>query len=359
MNTSDLRQFDPRAPETRKQRRYCCPNCHGDRPFDAAHRSLVVDSETGAYICHRCNARGRLDDYRSDTPSPRRMSRAALSASNARRLASVDLSPGKPRELDRSRLDQYQAATLTAPGAQYLRSRGLDPDLAAATGIRSTSDWYGRPAVLFPLRDRSGELVAIQGRYTDNREPKCRSTSGTGEAVFRAGDPAGVVAIVEGPLDALALWSAGLPAIALIGATAPGWLTRSLRGSILIATDADERGDRAATEIRRALRVDPVRIARLRPASKDFAEDYQRDPRSMEYRLRALALDPRRTLDPLTDTIGDQALTVDDVRISAIREMIDAGGPVDLIRIAVALIEDSASREFYRYRIQGMMKGEG
>jgi hypothetical protein len=284
------------------------------------------------------------------------MSRAALSAGNARRLASVDLSSDRPRELDRSRLDQYQSATMTAPGAQYLRSRGLDPDLAAATGIRSTSEWYGRPAVLFPLRDRSGELVAIQGRYTDNREPKCRSTSGTGEAVFQVGEPSGVVAIVEGPLDALALWSAGIPSIALIGATSPGWLTRSLRGSILIATDADERGDRAATEIRRALRVDPMRIARLRPLSKDFAEDYQRDPRSMEHRLRALALDPRRTLDPLPDTIGDQALTVDDFRIASIREMFDAGGPVDLLRIAVAMIEDSASLEFYRYRIQGREK---
>jgi hypothetical protein len=225
---------------------------------------------------------------------------------------------------------------LTAPGAQYLRSRGLDPDLAAATGIRSTSDWYGRPAVLFPLRDRAGELVAIQGRYTDNHSPKCRSTSGTGEAIFRAGDPSGVVAIVEGPLDALALHSAGVPAIALIGATAPGWITRSLRGSILLATDADERGDRAATEIRRALRVDPARIARLRPASKDFAEDYQRDPRSLVYRLRALAVDPRRSVEPLPDTIGDGDLTVDDVRISAIREMLDAGEPGDLIRIAVA-----------------------
>jgi hypothetical protein len=287
------------------------------------------------------------------------MSRSAQSAGNARRLASVDLSPGKPREIDRSRIDQYQAATLMAPGAQYLRSRGLDPDLAAATGIRSTSDWYGRPAVLFPLRDCSGELVAIQGRYTDNHAPKCRSTSGTGEAIFRAGDPSGVVAIVEGPLDALALHSAGVPAIALIGATAPGWITRSLRGSILLATDADERGDRAATEIRRALRVDPSRIARLRPASKDFAEDYQRDPRSLVYRLRALAVDPRRSVEPLPDTIGDGDLTVDDVRISAIREMLDAGEPGDLIRIAVALVEDRASREFYRYRIQGMMKGEG
>lgn len=354
MRLSDLRQFDPRARESGRNRRYCCPECGGDRPRDIAHRSLVVDFESGLYLCHRCDTRGRLEEYRDQNqrePIARRISRAGRSRATAHRFASVNLSPETPRDLDRERLDLYQAASLDQVGADYLLSRGLDPELARASGVKSSPSWYGRPAVLFPLRDASGDVVAVQGRYIDGRAPKCRSTTGTGGAVFRAGDPAGVVAIAEGPVDALALCEAGLPAIAIIGARPPGWMTRSLRGSILIATDADEAGDRAASEISQSLRVDPSRVARLRPhTGKDFAEAYQLDPVAIRYRIRGFSLRPLDAIDAPPDIPGVEPLTDDDIRIMATRDFI-ASGDLDLARIAVSLIADREYRTGYRYRI--------
>lgn len=355
MRRADLRQFDPRARESGRNCRYCCPECGGDKPRDLAHRSLVVDIESGLYLCHRCHTRGRLEEYCDQDhrePIIRQTSRSGRSRATAHRFASVNLLPETPRDLDRERLDLYQAASLDQVGADYLLSRGLDPELARASGVKSSPSWYGRPAVLFPLVDRSGDLVAVQGRCTDGRSPKALSTRGRLDAIYRAGDPAGVVAIVEGPIDALALLSVGIPSIAIIGSRSPEWLTRGLRGSILIATDRDSRGDEAAEEIRRSLRVDPQRVARLRPVGKDFAEDYQSDPVALRYRLRALTLDPVASAGILE--IPDlEPLTADDVRVTAIREMI-AGGDLDLARLAVGLVQDRTIRNRYRipFRIQ-------
>jgi hypothetical protein len=39
LELADLERFDGRAPAGRVERRFCCPNCGGDKPLDAAHRS--------------------------------------------------------------------------------------------------------------------------------------------------------------------------------------------------------------------------------------------------------------------------------------------------------------------------------
>ena len=42
--------------------------------------------------------------------------------------------------------------------------------------MRYAASWCGRPAVVFPLRDRAGAVVAADGRYVDDGDrPKART----------------------------------------------------------------------------------------------------------------------------------------------------------------------------------------
>jgi hypothetical protein len=64
-------------------------------------------------------------------------------------------------------------------------SRGIPAELAGGAGVRSADDWYGRPAVVFPIRDQTGRLVAMQGRHTDGRaDPKAHDCGPKSTGVF-------------------------------------------------------------------------------------------------------------------------------------------------------------------------------
>ena len=67
--------------------------------------------------------------------------------------------------------------------------------LAHRAGARYSASWYGRPAVVFPVRDQAGNLVAAQGRLIDGRTPKVLSAGpiGAGTTGRRAHRPTGRV----------------------------------------------------------------------------------------------------------------------------------------------------------------------
>jgi len=160
------------------------------------------------------------------------------------------------------------------PGAEYLARRGIPAELARAAGARYSLDWYGRPAVVFPVRDLEGRLVAAQGRHTDGRDdPKARSAGPIGAGLFSTPDAldADPVILAEAPIDALSLAAAGYPAVALCGTALRPWMPPVLSWRrVLLAFDADEAGDKAAAEWTAALRYG-TRCERLRPeGAKDW-----------------------------------------------------------------------------------------
>jgi DNA primase len=162
-------------------------------------------------------------------------------------------------------------------GEAYLEGRGIPVALANRARVRFAPDWFGRPAVLFPVRDQDGQLVGAQGRYVDGRNnPKVRSAGLVGQGVFATpgalgGEP---LLITEAPLDALTLAAAGFPALALIGTAWPEWLPRhGAFRRVVLATDADAAGDRAAGRLAAVLLPLGARVARLRPwRGKDWNE---------------------------------------------------------------------------------------
>jgi hypothetical protein len=167
------------------------------------------------------------------------------------------------------------------PGAVYLEGRGLSAGDAAGGGVRFARDWLGAPAVVFPLRDAAGALVAASGRYLVHRvasgQPKTRTVGDLKLGAFAtpgawAADP---LVLVEGPCDALALHAVGVPAVALMETRPPIWLTRKTFGRrVAVALDADPAGDAAAAALVEKLRALGAAADRWRPPAAAGVKDW-------------------------------------------------------------------------------------
>lgn len=275
--------------------------CGEGKRLDARHRSLSANRRTGAWHCHRCGQKGLLAEYRTEDTQQDRRTRAR--AGLRRRLDGPAPAPASPPAADwRKRLPELVPLAGT-PGAQYLTGRGLPFDLAHTAGVRYCPRWehWAKDGerwalegvsrrVVFPLRDRIGHLAGMQGRAIGGEEfgPKMMSRGQVQAGAFiTPGALDGELLVVcEAPLDALTLFSCGLPAVGVTGChMLPEWLLRVGVGRrVLIATDADDEGERAA--VAWAERFGWARqVERLRPEGvKDWNERLQQDPEA----LRAL-----------------------------------------------------------------------
>ncbi len=252
---ADLESFDTRPSGGGPERRFCCPlDACRDKPRDRAHQSLSVNTDTGDWTCFRCGGAGRVVERW----------RPAREARRERALRPFRLAPERVRGRAASapQLAPLWAATAElagTPGAAYLAGRGLPVEVAAACGVRFAADWMGRPAVVFPLHDPAGGLVAANARYLTPDAAGAGKTRTIGDRVLGAFATLGAweadpLVLVEGPCDALALHDAGVPAVALVGTRLPVWLTRrTFRRRVAVALDADAEGDRAAGELRTTL----------------------------------------------------------------------------------------------------------
>ncbi|NJM52443.1 MAG: hypothetical protein HC846_03030 [Blastocatellia bacterium] len=50
LSMADLETFDSRSPNRGKERRFACPVCGRNKPIDAPHRSLAVNTENGSFF---------------------------------------------------------------------------------------------------------------------------------------------------------------------------------------------------------------------------------------------------------------------------------------------------------------------
>lgn len=315
VSLADLEAFDPRSPAGTRERRFCCPlrACAG-KPRDAAHRTLSVNVQTGAWHCFRCDARGVLREHwrpagertrsqlrhafslappaSASLPAPR-----AVVAEN--RLAASGTAKRMPFDW---RTAYAHAEPLSASaGARYLAGRGLPAPLAEAAGGRFTPRWYGRPAVLFPVRNAASELVAVSGRHLDGGTPASHTGGAKSQGVFATPGAltAARIVITEAPIDALSLAAAGVPAVALCGTSGPDWLPgRCAFRAVAVALDADDAGDAAAARLTPVLVALGASVERWRPTSgKDWNELLMRHGLA----TFAAALRPPRRFTPAAD----------------------------------------------------------
>ena len=285
LSLAELKQFDHNAPEAHGDEcRYCCPLCGHQRDIDAAHRSLTANIKTGAWHCHRCDERGKLQEYWTERPdgeqkqSRRDRGRAEL----AQKMKLADPVMIAPPDPDKERVWRAQAAAsmplARSPGAAYLTGRYIPLDLARAAQVKYCANWFGHPAVLFPARDLAGKLIAAQGRHIDGHmQPKARTQGQVKLGAFATPGAweAAEIIICEGPIDALTLAAAGRPALACFGKDVKPWIVKKcIVGRVCLAFDGDQAGDQAAAKWTAELETYGATVTRLRPSNgaKDFNE---------------------------------------------------------------------------------------
>lgn len=302
LSLAELESFDPRSPRGRMQRRFCCPLCGTQKSITPEHRSLAVNTDSGAWICHRCGRDGLLKEYWKERPSqPFHQRTSSQKRATLAKIFTVDktltLTPVREateeEKLEKLRL-QYKSWQEVFPGslaASYLCSRGIPEQLAIETGCGYASDWQhweqkdgkwvlvGKDQrIVFPVCDREGNLVSVNARAIGekyfgakaiSRGPKKLGVFSTCQNLITD-----MVTITEAPIDALSLHLAGYPAIAMIGTSWPDWLWLHCGFRVVgIATDADEAGDVTAAKLEKMLRCYGSRCVRLRPqGAKDWNE---------------------------------------------------------------------------------------
>jgi Toprim-like len=301
LSLADLERFDPSAPERGREQHFCCPlpGC-ADKRRDARHRSFSVSVETGRWHCHRCGSGGVLREnwpHREPRYSARRASsRRAFALTQLREFDAVEVlsrhTGMSPTRQDRGR-ELFQGASRVGddPATAYLASRGIARDSAqrlmcgtsrrGLTGREHSGEWMldgTSRRVVFPVHDRPGQLVAIQGRVIgpDEPGPKVLTRGDLGAGVFRTGAAALAgppIAVVEAPIDALSLATAGVPAVALCGTNVPEWLPTAVAfRKIALGFDADPAGDSASMKAAIEFRAIGCQVERWRPGRKDWNE---------------------------------------------------------------------------------------
>jgi hypothetical protein len=285
LSLSELQQFDHNAPDASgDERRFCCPLCGQQKAIDTTHRSLTANVKTGAWHCHRCDERGKLQEYwteqMAEGQKQNRRDRGRTRLAQKMKLADPVILP--PPDPDKDRAWRTQARTSVfldgSPGADYLTLRYIPLDLAKAAHVRYCANWFGHPAVLFPAYDLAGELIAAQGRHIDGyTQPKARTQGQVKLGVFatRGAWGADEIVICEGPIDALTLAAAGRPALALFGKDVRPWIVKKcVLERVCLAFDGDQAGDQAAAKWTAELETYGATVIRLRPPAgeKDFNE---------------------------------------------------------------------------------------
>lgn len=288
LSMTDLKAFDPDAPERRTERRFLCPLCHGDRDRNDAHRSLSANVKTGVWWCHRCEAKGLLIEFRTNpTPTQNKpKSRQRLAAMPG---SITQTQPSKPAPNPTDRGYDYDAIAThvlpieDTPAAAYLERRGI-PIEAIPKGARvrympAVPALKIRESVAFGLSDPKGQTVGLQ----------LRNIEGTFKPIYKRTDvphifatPGAIEAerpiIVEAPIDALTVAACGFPSIATCGKSFPDALARTLAlKPVQLAQDADHAGDEAAAKAAEKLKEFGAIPQRLRPnGAKDWNEYAQK-----------------------------------------------------------------------------------
>ena len=276
----------------RRERLYKCPFC------GASERAFHLNIETGAFNCKRgsCGVKGRLREFwpplASATPSRFTSKRARPSAFTLTPevpKAALDETGGNWRALWEGALALDDEGA--QPGRDYVNGRGVALGAALGAGARFCRNWapspegktyWGGAAILFPLLDRSGELVAVAGRYLrpNPSGPKARTGGDASRGAFRApahgADPLDTErpVLVEGPFDALALSTCGAPALAMNGTALPHWIPSAMAFKApILAPDNDVGGVKALCTWRRDIGPFAPRLHIFVPeVGKDFGE---------------------------------------------------------------------------------------
>lgn len=282
LTDADLRAVGEPKPNAggRKLRAYC--PIHGSDH----QRSLEVDMDTGRFGCHACGCWGYLDWAREEFRRERGLERETAPRSrpaSSQRPPVRRPPPPPPVEPVRDDLpglmERFREALPGSWGERYLEYRGIPVEVALEYGVGYAlpGEWPGRGwkggRLVFPHTDPDGRIVNLYGRAVAKGEvPKklkhdhLRGNKGYwNTAALREGS--GPLYVCEAALDALALIACGIPdgrAVAIFGTHGWRWewLPEDVR-RIVVATDADDGGQKTRREVGDGARLRGIEVAYL------------------------------------------------------------------------------------------------
>jgi DNA primase len=240
------------------ERSFLCP-VHGD-----TNPSASVNVLKGLWICYSCGAKGTLDSVLTDNQQMDAVNELV-------RALAEDLEPVHYTE---SWLNQFDSGPVHA---YWIKRFGY----AAIKHFRLGFDPTGA-AVTYPLRSPGGRVLGVVRRRLDDAGggPKYKYPFGidVSDLLFNySADARPVVYLVEGALDAVACWEAGVEAFAVYGARISTrqleLLDRTGALDVVCVFDQDEAGETAYEQVKELARGRFVhRMSWDRALGKDVAE---------------------------------------------------------------------------------------
>ncbi|MDE3065239.1 MAG: DNA primase [Acidobacteriota bacterium] len=337
-------------------------------PFHAEKTpSFSVNAEEGRYYCFGCRASGDQITFVREIQHLDFVDAVRQLADRAG-IELHEEGSGGPARKDRQELHDamsravawYHERLLSSPDARpardYLRSRGIDGDLARkfllgwapdewdalstalnlspkvleGTGLgfvnrRGRRQDALRARIIFPILDPAGKAIAVGGRVlpgapprADGREePKYKNSPETAiyskrrtlyalnwakDDIIRSGE----IVVCEGYTDVIACFAAGLPRAVATCGTALGEdhfrVMRNFAKRIVLAYDADAAGQSAAASVYQWERQHEVDVAVARmPAGSDPADLARRDPDALREAVASAVPFLRFRLDRVLD----------------------------------------------------------
>ena len=231
------RQFDVHHVEGREFICRCKWHDDGGRP------NLSVNGENGLYQCWVCGAKGRIGELTEEEELD--ALRARLRAVENPVVEEIEIKPESWLRQFTSHQYWRTARGFTTPTIQKFEL-GYDA---------------GTNRLTIPIRTTEGKLIGAIKRALDDSKPKYLNPSGfrSGHHLFGSHLVNGrnKVALVEGPLDAIACWDVRVPALAVYGARlteGQAYMLRFLGIEVVVPMfDRDVAGRAAAATVRNAV----------------------------------------------------------------------------------------------------------
>lgn len=253
-----------------------CP-WHGDKT-----PSLRINIKKGLYFCHGCHKKGSIERLASERGTE--LVQPDIKEQMLMMVERLHAPIKRDRTYSESTLAQYKGNT-----EYWSKMRGLGQATIEAFDLGQ--DDIDRAAII-PMRSYKGELIGLIKRRFGNVRPKYLYPLGMRKADHLFGswmltDEHKKVAIVEGSVDALAMWDAGIPAVAVLGSRISDSQVKLLNrlgvDDVVIFTDNDAAGEIGLTQIIEAL---PSKIMWSIALYKD---DWGTDPASLTIDQRKYA----------------------------------------------------------------------
>jgi DNA primase len=246
---------------------------------DDTNPSLTINDQKGFCFCHCCRNGGDIIDYIQKVKGLS-MPEAAEVAANILgvefRLHNEDpeeaIRRKRERQTEINRLEQQQSllkANINSPEAsqirQILKDRNLSPKACREFGIGYAENGFFAKRITIPIYNHTGTLVGFTGRTVVEGEPaKYKNSSDSilfnkkslifnEHRAYPSAVEAGSIIFVEGHLDVISLWQAGIcNVVAAQGTGAPDpsvikRLSRNIKNFVL-CFDGDAGGKRAAEQ---------------------------------------------------------------------------------------------------------------